>query len=727
MNGFVRLFVLTALVMNCFSVARGQDGSSSDSLEKELQDDFAEFDNNSSPTTKSVEQAPAEPAPVEQTPVEQAAEEPANLDIVDEKTTTPTTQTPVEEPTDLDAEFDKPEEEQKVTQPTPTTQPPAPEVQPPPPVVAESAPVSDPGVMKYTIKSIRYRPNDSGGTIVIEGDGRLSYSLRKNQETGQFIVEIPNARLPEKLKRPLVTKDISGPYGSIDAYQNAGSSTARVVVQLRKGASDPILQTEGSSLLVVGTMAIDTKPKGEEVSSGAEGSVSESKPAEAKPLDAKSLEEFLTNNKHFYGERQNFETVDMDLREFFYKYMAEWSGLNIYFDENIKQTLTIKLTDVPWDQALVDILRWKKLGYVRVGDNGLRISTQADLSKELDEMARMIESKKSFAPLVTKKYYLSFVGADEEKGRIAGYVSKRGVVNSNPRVQILVITDTEESHKDIERQIRHDDVAPRQVLIEGKIVEANEKFTRSFGLNWGFSGNGFKAGKQNGSINLGVSPGAGSNTSFFSQLSIGTFDVIGSLQATLSLYESEGFAKVISSPRVVTLNQQQATISQDSNLPYNTGGSVTVGSNATTTANPSVTYAKTQLNLAVTPQITYDGSVLLKVDFSRTFAAGQVSAGTPPQIEGRSANTNVLVKNGQTAVLAGIYQSDAGDGSTKVPFLADLPIVGWLFKNKNISTAKNELMIFITPKVLGDVGADEGDKKIEAPGAPAAAASEDIL
>ncbi|MEK6775043.1 MAG: type IV pilus secretin PilQ [Bdellovibrionota bacterium] len=581
------------------------------------------------------------------------------------------------------------------------------------------------------IKNIQYKGNDTGGTLVVEATGPFTYTTRSNVELKQFIIEIPNSVLPQKLKRPLNTKDFKGGIGSIDAYQNAGSNVSRFVLQLREGAQDPVLQTEGNSLLVVtndtalpaniqAEMSPDTLPvkpnsleavpprSDEEETSRREGLASGSGATqEDRALMTNiNLEDFMAGNKKFYGRKVSCSFDDVQVRDAIEFIMLD-SGLNLILDD-LKDigAINLRIREVPWDQCLVLIMKVKKLGYTRMG-NVLRISKLDDIAKDEDEAIKRAEARKKVEPVKVRIFPISYAQAKDLEAQIKNFLSKdRGAVTSDGRTNSLIVTSTDEDLEKIAKMLSSLDTPPPQVLIEGKIVEATESVNKSMGINWGFSGQDIKLGtnKSTGSpINMrptfnygGFASGAATTAGF--GLNIGTLDILGDLGATLSLFETENRVKVLSSPRIITMNNEAASISQTTNQPQATITTTGTTTQKTYTAVPVV------LSLNVTPQITNDASIIMKVSVTREFTGAAVDSADPTSMPkfSRKADTKVIVKNGQTTVIGGIYQNDTAEGSNGISGLQDIPILGYLFKGQTSKKDKNELLIFLTPRIVSN-------------------------
>ena len=588
-------------------------------------------------------------------------------------------------------------------------EPPMEDTTPPPAAIVEPAPMAEPAAPttgSASILDIRYLANQNGGTVVIETSEPVSYQTRMNADTNQYIVEISGAELPAKLKRPYLMKDFGGSFAAINAYQAAGSPTARVVIQLKSAGGEPVVQQEGSQLVVIPSGKANVAQAETPEEGAAEGETAATSTGNGGGvLESRSLDEFLMGNNKFYGKEISIQVKDGDIRDVL-NFIAEESGINMVLSEDVKGTVSLKMRKVPWDQALVTVMRAKKLGYVRQG-NVIRISGLDSLQQETEASRRIIESQKQMAPLRVKVLPVSYGKVEELVTRVQTFLSpNRGAVIADPRTSTLIVTDTDEVLTKITRLIKELDIAPAQVMIEGKIVEASETFSQTLGVNWGLSGSPVtlsSSGGYNGSAvnlrpSLGVAPidqNILDASMFRLGLTLGKLDVLGNLSATLAMAERDSLVKIISSPRVVTINKEKAQITQK-------GEQITVGSvrdlNSVTT---TVTRTPVIMDLSVTPQITSDGGVIMEVEVKREFAGALEDTATRARaINSRSAKTKILVKNGQTTVIGGIYQNDATNAEAGVPYLKDIPVVGWLFKSKSVDTQKNELLIFLTPRIL---------------------------
>lgn len=666
----------------------------------------------------------------------------------------------------------------------PPVAPPA-EVAPPPPAVAPEAPAVVETSKPATIDNVTYQANSNGGTIAVTANQPLKFTTRLNSTTNQFIVEVENSTIPKKLKRSLNTKDMASTIGSVDIYQKAGSNVARFVVQLRQGSPEPIVQPEGNSILIIGsgtapvakaqtpseeaqpgqgegavsppdtvrqeedaTQVTDGSGRGEGKANGksAGTSAATTQDLRASNIDGKSflqadneivdlatpgimssddLEEFLISNNKFYGRRISIETNEMKLRDAL-KFLSEESGVNLIIDESVSGNVSMKLRGVPWDQALILLLKSKKLGFKRQG-SVLRIGRVEDFRAEEREAIEMKEARKARSPFIVKRFFIGYADVKDLEGKIKSYLdalagvqnpngasaatpvagapaagadSSRtsatkkdnvGTVIADSRSNSLIVTDTEENMQKITKLIEALDTQPQQVLIEGKVVEAKEEFTRGLGVNWNTS----SAPTTTNTSRIGINPALDAGSVVFDgAFTWGSLDVLGSLTARLALGEREDRVRVLSSPRIAVLSNAKATISQTAGflIPKTSVASGGI----TTTSNDVVPVG---VILDVTPLVSNEGTVSLNLNITRSFVA-RVDSKAPDE---RKASTQVIVKSGQTAVIGGIFESTNIVGKSGVPGFRDLPILGTLFQSESESKVKNELVIFVTPTILKPV------------------------
>ena len=376
---------------------------------------------------------------------------------------------------------------------------------------------------------------------------------------------------------------------------------------------------------------------------------------------------------------------------------SELTGLNIAIDPGVSGTVTVDFTGVPWDQALELILRQNNLQY-RLEGNVMRIGTVARLAQEETQRRQLAEEQRLNVPLNTVIKYLSYAKANEIQGILSEMLTPRGKIVVDPRTNQLIITEIPANLQTILNLIETVDIPTPQVIIEARIVETTKNFARQLGITWGFTGS------------LDPSLGTGTGLSFPNTVDVigGPFDlsvgnpvldislgnVLGtfSLDVLLTAAESEGLVQVVSAPKVTTQDNQTAEIQSGVQIPVQTRV------NFTTT----VQYIDATLRLTVTPQVTAEGTVIMEIEVQKVEPALglTVVGGTNSPLITRRANTKVMVRDGGTTVIGGIYQATDNDSQSRIPFLHQIPILGNLFKNTDISKRHDELLIFITPRIV---------------------------
>ncbi|MFN3455798.1 MAG: type IV pilus secretin PilQ, partial [Pseudobdellovibrio sp.] len=522
-------------------------------------------------------------------------------------------------------------------------------------------------------------------------------------------------------------KDMTSTIGSIDIYQNRNSNVARFVVQLRQGAAEPLVQPEGNSLLVLGT----PNASGQSLANGGGEEYSEE---EIGLMSSTSIDDFLLNNNKFYGRKISIETTDMDIRDIL-KFISEESGINMVFDENITGKMSLKLRKIPWDQALITVLKSKKLGFRRQGQV-LRIASIETLLDEEETAVRIKEGRLRLEPLVVKNFHINYTNISNLEQKVRDFIKEadqvvenegqnggggrnptvvnntRGKVTADAMTNTLIVTDTPTNLARVEKLIQLLDVQPQQVLIEGRVIEASESYSRAIGVNFGLNTGSLGAdnpltipgstravtnlGNTRGSKNpINISPSATFTPAVTGALSasmwLGRFGAFGDLATRLALDETENKVKILSSPRIAVLHNNSATIKQGSIIQVPDTSSQGTGTGTVTQTFKDV---EVGVNLSVKPLITNVGTVNLDLSIEKSAVAG---AG---ERTSRNAKTNIIVKNGETAVIGGVFTSDVNTTRSGIPGLKDIPVLGTLFRTDGDSKGKTELMFFISPQIL---------------------------
>lgn len=397
------------------------------------------------------------------------------------------------------------------------------------------------------------------------------------------------------------------------------------------------------------------------------------------------------NKKIYTGRRVTLEFSDADIRKIF-QLIAEVSNLNFLIGDDVTGQISIKLVNVPWDQALDVILETKQLAMKRDG-NIIQIRPKGKMVSLEEEERAAKEALERSMDLKTVIMDVNYAKIDEVANQFNAIKSKRGTITKDNRTNRIIAKDIEPAINDMKFLLKNLDMPERQVMIEARIVEASSNFTRDLGIKWNTSYVDGSASKFN--INSADSSFGGIVSSVLPTTTTGgmamgmSFGKLTSniqLDMRLSAAATIGQVKVISTPKVLTLNNKKAKISQGQSVPYQT-----VSAEGTKTE-----FVEAVLTLEVTPHITSDGSVGMEIKASNN----SVGSGTPPPINKKEATTELVVKNGETTVIGGIYIDSDTEVETGVPFLMDIPLLGWMFKSNSKSKNKTELLIFITPKVI---------------------------
>ncbi|MFZ2308640.1 MAG: type IV pilus secretin PilQ [Rhodoferax sp.] len=542
-----------------------------------------------------------------------------------------------------------------------------------------------------------------------DGSGRVVVTLPNNQvgvdirQQGQsLVVEFMKSTLPEGLRRRLDVADFGTPVKSVTTTQTG--DRVRMVIEPTGQWEHSAYQSDEQFVVEVKEIKVDPKK--------------------------------LTQGVGYTGQKLSLNFQNIEVRSLL-QVIADFTNFNIVTSDSVSGSVTLRLQDVPWDQALDIILQAKGLG-LRKSGNVLWVAPKDEIvAKEKLDLESAV-AVQGLEALRTQSFQINYAKAEEiaayfkadgggEKGS-ARILSSRGSVIAEKRTNQLFVTDIPSKLEQIQQLIAKLDIAVRQVLIEARIVEATDTFGKSLGVKLGASdvraNKGGDGGYQlNGDnrVAFGTSygnavatSGAGGTTDtsgqFFTMPAVVNYPALSSpaafavsifnasanrfLNLEISALEADGKGKVVSSPRVVTADQVQATIEQGEELPYQ----VASASGAT-----SIAFRKANLKLEVTPQITPEGSIILKLDVTKDTVGRLTTAGFA--IDTKHIKTEVLVENGGTVVIGGIYAETTKEDETRVPLLGDLPAIGNLFKSKVRSSSKQELLVFITPKMISDRGA----------------------
>jgi type IV pilus assembly protein PilQ len=413
--------------------------------------------------------------------------------------------------------------------------------------------------------------------------------------------------------------------------------------------------------------------------------------------------------QRYTGEPISVNLKDVDLKDFF-RLVHEISGLNIVLDPNVHGSLTLVLDDVPWDQALDIVLQNNGLDR-RLEGNVLRIATRDTFTNEAEARRKQSEAQALAVDKVQVTHFLSYAHAQDVMPIIKKFLSQRGDVVADPRTNALVINDIPSTLPQVQQLLAQLDRKTQEVEIEARVVSATRNFARDIGVQLGF-GWGNTPTAVGGAGAVGTSPlqvAIPNPTYFTSGNAIPLFSNLGAVGATsglsfsnatknyrvdaiLTMAESKGLLKVLSRPRVVTQNNISATVKQGVKIP--------VVTSAQLGGPPTTTYVDAELRLQVTPQITVENTIFLNVDVENTSPDFSRQVSGNPTLLTQQATTQVLVTDGGTVVIGGVIQTQNSVSVFQVPLLGDIPVLGNLFKHRSVSTTTQELIFFITPKIV---------------------------
>jgi len=549
-----------------------------------------------------------------------------------------------------------------------------------------------PGDRRHSLRDVDFRRGSAGeGRIVVDlSDSSVGIDLKLQGKA--IIVDFINTGLPGNLQRRLDVADFGTVVQTIDAFPQGGNT--RVVIEPRGVWEHTAYQTDTRFIIEV----------------------------KAQPEDTGRI----ARGGGYTGEKLSLNFQNVEVRAVL-QVIADFTGLNIITSDTVGGNLTLRLKDVPWDQALDIILQAKGLDMRKTG-NVVWIAPRDELATREKLALEAQQQIVDLEPTRTESFQLNYQkGADLQKllaDPQQRVLSKRGSAVVDPRTNTIFVQDTPTRLEEVRKLIRKVDVPVRQVMIESRIVEASDTFGRNLGVRLGYhdmTGRGFQTGTSNGSsqrgvvggqltdtgfhtgqvgtapafndslsVNLPVAGLAGANPAAFSMV---LFNDAATkfLNLELTALQADGKGKIISSPRVITADQVEATIEQGTEIPYQ---------QATSSGATSVSFKKATLSLKVKPQVTPDDNVIMNLNIHKDSRGAETLAG--PAIDTKQIVTEVLVENGGTVVIGGIYSQTETNQTNKVPVLGDLPFVGFLFKQNLRTDDRAELLIFITPRILKD-------------------------
>ena len=477
------------------------------------------------------------------------------------------------------------------------------------------------------------------------------------------------------------------------------ASTAKLLPGVRKAQRSPAAATASAEKAVPQKSKAALSKKDDALFEAAAAVLAEQesgKPADQQATANTDQSRTLAESQgQFTGEPISLDLKDADIKDVF-RTISQLTGLNIVIDPEVRGTVTVQLEDVPWDQALDLILKQNSLGYV-LENNIMRIATSAKLQAEQGDRARLADARQAAEPTRTVIKKLSYARAGEVTGTIKSVMSRRGDIVIDARTNTLIIKEIATYLPAVLQLIENLDTATPQVMIEARIVETTKSLGRSLGINWGFGGNSDVAHGNTTGLIFPNTVGGTFRVPLDAGPTVGAIRLANilntfTLDIALTAAENQGLLKIISSPKVSALTNTAASIQSGTQIPVQTNV------NNTTT----VIYVDATLKLTVTPQITAEGTVLLDVDVSKRepAVALNLALGANVPITVRQYKGQILVRDGGTTVIGGIFQLNDQDQNNMIPGLWKIPIFGNLFRNKTRTEKHDELLIFITPRIL---------------------------
>jgi type IV pilus assembly protein PilQ len=589
------------------------------------------------------------------------------------------------------------------------------------PAVDSVSPSIVEGDLAQTLTRLDVQRGTNDIRVIISGDGRLAHEVVRLDER-RLMIDIPGVasavhtpvisvnhqmlkqvRLGYHADRVRVVLDLTGA-----ATYSVESQGASLIVTLREGAGTDMGAHAGSYR---SETAKDTRPENPMLL-----------PIQAKfhvrPVQMTSdpdssekstpKEDLVVGETRYVGRRISLDFQQADISNVL-RLIAEVSGFNMVVGEGVKSKVTMKLVSVPWDQALDMILKMNGLGKIRQS-NILWIDTLANIAKQQNEEAQAKDAKVKAEELVDRVFYIRNLQAQELMTSLRQYLSPRGLMQMSLGSNALIVRDTESKIGVMKQLVDGLDLEVPQVQIEARIVQADTTYSRSLGVQWGIQNVNQLAGGAVANFKTGTTGPFGNQVSNFL---VNLPATVGGLTSTpgvgftigkadgalldvrLSAGELLGLSKVIAAPKVTTLDKREAKISQGESIPYQT----------TSLQGTQTTFVDANLELNVTPQITsrdpkeVGKQIMMKVRATRN-AVGSRSNTAGPSIDRREANTQVIIRDGETMVIGGVFIDSQNNSVTGIPYLSRVPVLGWLFKQKTEIVAKQELLIFLTPSIV---------------------------
>jgi type IV pilus assembly protein PilQ len=596
-----------------------------------------------------------------------------------------------------------------------------------------------------TLTEINFKQMDhkSRVVVVLTGEPKFeSYTLSENT----IAVDIKNAFVPKHLQRRLDTSEFESGvnYINIQNIKAGKASDVRISIKLREALPFETA-TEGKALFIdierpkkieakveaqpepkkeVSAEVKKEEVKKEEIKKEEEVKKPEKSTEELKPekepsvgdkpapkVQVAKISEEGPPQKIYSGRKLSLDFKDADIKNIL-RLIAEVSNLNIIAGDEVTGKITMRLVDVPWDQALEIILQSKNLGMTQIG-NVVRIAPQEALKKEVQAELEAKRAKERLEDLMMELIPVNYATAKEIMAQVKSVLSERGDVKVDERTNTLIVKDIPKSIPTIKNLVKTLDTKTPLVMIEARIIEANTGFQRELGARWGFVASGgdsrnVKVGGGNTTTTQGTTTSDVVNLPAVARSGLGALgggtsgvleflftSVYGleSLDVAVSAHENKGDLRIISSPKIATLDNKEASVEQGLRIPY---------LKLTTEGTVTTDFIDANLKLTVTPHVTNDGNIKMNIKVKKDAPDTSITVEGVPSIDKKEAISEVLIKDGGVVAIAGIYSIEKSDSSEGVPLFNKIPLLGWLFKRENKEDKRKDLLIFISPRIIKD-------------------------
>lgn len=569
------------------------------------------------------------------------------------------------------------------------------------------------------ISRVDFRMVNGKGRLTVVTTAKAPYTVKESEDGRTFMLDIKDATIPDDLVRTLDAVKLATPVATISSYQESFKpKDVRVLVKLNEKSAYEVKDSDGVVTVEFASAVASVKPADEKSEAGQK--------AEAAPA------------KEYAGKKIDLDMMDASISDVL-RLLAEVSNVNIIASDEVRGTISLRLKNVPWEQAFDIILKAKELDKSIEG-NVIRVAPATKLRQEREALLAAKKAQEKLENLEISYIAVNYGVAADLEPQVKSVLTERGSVTSEKRTNTIIVKDIKQGIEQAKDLVHKLDAIIPQVLIEARIVEASTSFARDLGIQWGVdmksqgtagrdattnnvfgatTGYGVWTGNPSVSTTgagMGISttnvtpqtmpPALGVTNYAVNLPATGTAGTLGALgfifgkagrtplllDLRLSAGESEGRVRTISRPRITTMDNKEAKIEQGESIPFST----------TSSSGTATTFIDANLSLTVTPHITPDGSVLMKIKASRNSIGTFRTSSGEPSINKKESQTEVLVRDGETTVIGGIIVSDKSETERGIPFLKDIPLLGWLFKSKSVSDSQTELLIFITPTIMKD-------------------------